>query len=578
MMRTIPLNVLIVEDSEDDALLLARQLRKGGYESDMLRVTTRSEIESALKQKEWDLIISDHNVPGLSSEVVLEIVKEAGVDVPFIIVSGSIGEDIAVAAMKTGAHDYIMKDNLARLVPAIARELREHETRRAHRKAQEVIHHLAYHDALTGLTNRYEFETRLSDLLTNPLHLNTENVLLYIDLDQFKIINDTCGHVAGDELLKQLATVLTGTIRKVDTLSRLGGDEFGVLLVNCDLDHANPIAQNILEIIKDFRFTWETKTFAIGASIGMVQFNGGLYQDIASVLSAADMACYAAKDLGRNRIHVYSEDEANILKRQGEMQWVSRINMALEENRFVLYAQKIIMLDKNESRANLEFLVRMVDEDGELILPGAFIPAAERYNLMNQIDFWVIKNAFLSFAEMIDSGDAPDLIFLNLSGSSLSDDSIFRFMREQVELSGIDPNRVCLEITETAAIANLSVAVTFMQEMKRMGFRFALDDFGAGLSSFAYLKTIPVDFLKVDGSFIRDMLDDEMDAAIVDSIRRIGHVAGLKTIAEFVESDAILAHLMDIGFDYAQGYAIHSPELSRFSLMKTRRREQIAFI
>ena len=560
-----PLKLLIVEDSEDDALLLARQLSKGGYAPDMLRVTTRAEIEQALQSTEWDIVISDHNIPGLSSEVVLELVQESEVDVPFIIVSGSIGEDIAVAAMKTGAHDYIMKDNLARLVPAIERELREHQTRRAHRKAQEVIHHLAYHDALTGLTNRHEFETRITDLLTNPAHINTENVLLYIDLDQFKIINDTCGHVAGDELLKQLATLLSGAIRKIDTLSRLGGDEFGVLLVNCDLEHATIIAQNILNIIKEFRFTWETKSFAIGASIGMVQFNGGMYQEMTAVLSAADMACYAAKDLGRNRIHVYNDDEAHILKRQGEMQWVSKINMALEDNRFILYIQKIIGLGKNESVYNIEFLVRMVDEDGELILPGAFIPAAERYNLMNQIDFWVIKQAFFAFAEMTKHDDAPELIFINLSGASLSDDRIFRFMREQVEITGIDPKRVCLEITETAAISNLSVAVSFMHEMKRQGFRFALDDFGAGLSSFSYLKTIPVDFLKVDGSFIRDMLDDEMDAAIVDSIQRIGHVAGLQTIAEFVESEAILSHLREIGFDYAQGYAIHTPETCRYS-------------
>ena len=560
-----PLKLLIVEDSEDDALLLARQLSKGGYAPDMLRVTTRPEILQALQDSEWDIVISDHNIPGLSSEVVLELVQESEVDVPFIIVSGSIGEDIAVAAMKTGAHDYIMKDNLARLVPAIERELREHQTRRAHRKAQEVIHHLAYHDALTGLTNRHEFETRITDLLTNPAHINTENVLLYIDLDQFKIINDTCGHVAGDELLKQLATLLSGAIRKIDTLSRLGGDEFGVLLINCDLEHATLIAQNILDIIKEFRFTWETKSFAIGASIGMVQFNGGMYQEMTAVLSAADMACYAAKDLGRNRIHIYNDDEAHILKRQGEMQWVSRINMALEDNRFVLYIQKIIGLGKNKPKFNLEFLVRMLDEDGELILPGAFIPAAERYNLMNQIDFWVIKNAFFAFAQMLKNNDAPELIFINLSGASLSDDRIFRFMREQVDITGIDPRRVCLEITETAAIANLSVAVHFMHEMKRQGFRFALDDFGAGLSSFSYLKTIPVDFLKVDGSFIRDMLDDEMDAAIVDSIQRIGHVAGLQTIAEFVESDTILAHLREIGFDYAQGYAIHTPETCTFT-------------
>ncbi len=561
------LKLLIVEDSEDDALLLERQLRKGGYIPSMKRVTTRVEIEKALRDTEWDLVISDHNLPGLSSGMVLDIVQQSGIDIPFIIVSGSIGEELAVTAMKTGAHDYIMKNNLTRLVPAIERELRENENRKAHRRAQEVIEYLAYHDPLTGLSNRHEFEFRINRLLTDPEFFQQEHILLYIDLDQFKIINDTCGHLAGDELLKQLAARLKDTIGEQDTLSRLGGDEFGVLLPDCSLERANRVSATMLEIIKSFRFNWESKSFTVGASIGMVQFNGKTFREMTSVLSAADMACYAAKDLGRNRVHVYNIDEANILRRQGEMQWVSRINLALEENRLVLFQQTIKPVNQNVPD-NIEFLVRMVDQDGELILPGAFIPAAERYNLMTQIDFWVIRNAFRAFAEMIQEGDDPGLIFINLSGSSLSEDGIFNFMREHVEATGIDPQRVCLEITETAAISNLGVAVSFMHEMKKLGFRFALDDFGAGLSSFTYLKTIPVDYIKVDGSFIRDMLDDEMDAAIVSAIHRVAHVAGLGTIAEFVESEAILARLQELGFDMAQGYAIHRPEPCKYTSMR----------
>lgn len=564
------LNVLIVEDSEDDTILLTRHLQKGGYDPAVTRVTNSDAIAHALESRSWDIVISDHNIPGLSSAAVLELVQESGIDVPFIIVSGSIGEDIAVQAMKTGAHDYIMKDNLARLVPAIERELREAEHRKAHKKAQAVIQHLAYHDSLTGLTNRHEFERRISHLLTDVNHLEQQNVLLYIDLDQFKIINDTCGHVAGDELLKQLATVLGQPIRSDDTLARLGGDEFGVLLLNCQTEQAEAIAGKILDAIKDYKFVWEGKTFSLGASIGLVQFNGLLYKDMSSILSAADMSCYAAKDLGRNRVHVYDQNEVSMLKRQGEMQWVSRINEALEAERFTLYWQKIIPLQSKSSNYHLEFLIRMLGEQGELIYPGAFIPAAERYNLASQIDHWVIKQAFHTLASMQREANPPALIFINLSGSSLSDDTLFRFIRKQIKHTGITPSSVCFEITETAAISNLGAAVAFIEEIRHEGFKFALDDFGAGLSSFSYLKTIPVDFLKVDGGFIRDMLDDPMDAAIVESINRIGRVAGLKTIAEFVETSEILHRLVEMGFDYAQGYVIHVPEEAKCPVPQVR--------
>ena len=559
-MNQKPLTVLIVEDSEDDTILLTRHLQKGGYQPEVTRVTSAPAIKNALESRRWDIVISDHNIPGLSSAAVLELVQASGIDVPFIIVSGSIGEDIAVQAMKTGAHDYIMKDNLARLVPAIERELREAEHRQQHKKAQEVIQHLAYHDSLTGLTNRHEFEKRINHLLTDVSHIKQSNVLLYIDLDQFKIINDTCGHVAGDELLKQLSKVLHSPIRSDDTLARLGGDEFGVLLVNCGREQAEKIANKILEAIKDYKFVWQGKTFSLGASIGLVEFNGLLYKDMSTVLSAADMSCYAAKDSGRNRIHIYDENEVDMLKRQGEMQWVSRISLALEEDRFTLFKQKIIPLQTDVASYNVEFLIRMLDEHGNLIYPGAFIPAAERYNLATQIDHWVIENAFKTLAMLQAEPNSPDLAFINLSGSSLSDDTLFLYIREQINDSGIDPSCVCFEITETAAIANLGAAVSFIEEIRHEGFKFALDDFGAGLSSFSYLKTIPIDFIKVDGSFIRGMLDDPMDAAIVESINRIGRVAGLHTIAEFVENSEILNHLVDIGFDYAQGYVIHMPE------------------
>jgi len=562
-MAKLHLNVLVVEDSEDDAFLLERELIKGGFIPALTRVETKADIVHALDTSNWDIIISDHSLPGMTSKSVLELVQASGLDVPFIIVSGSIGEDIAVSAMRTGAHDYIMKDNLTRLVPAINRELREAEMRIAHKEAQQVIHHLAYHDSLTGLSNRHVFEDHINQLLTDPLLEQQPNVMLYIDIDQFKIINDSLGHVAGDELLKQLASLLKGQISTEDVLSRLCGDEFGILLKNCEIKAAKVIAENILSVIQQFKFVWQGKSSSVGVSIGLVQFMGQTYQDMASVISAADMACFAAKDLGRGRIHIYYEEEANILQRQCEMEWISIINEALEHDRFCLYQQKIFSLSENESEYHIEFLVRMYNKHGVLISPDAFISAAERYNLMNQIDCWVIPNAFAAFVALQEQPSPPSMAFVNLSGVSFCNDKILTLIKQQIQVTGIKPEQVCFEVTETAAMANLSAAIIFIEELKKLGFRFALDDFGVGLSSFSYLKTLPVDYIKVDGGFIRDMLNDPMDAAIVESINWVGHVAGLQTIAEFVEKDEIASRLRELGFDLAQGYALHIPEKSK---------------
>jgi diguanylate cyclase (GGDEF)-like protein len=553
-----PLRILLVEDSEDDAALLLRQLRKGGYDPQFRLVYNGDEFESALHGSNWDIVITDHNLPGYSSDAALATVRRSGLDIPVIIVSGSIGEEIAVAAMKNGANDYIMKDNLARLVPAVERELRETLNRRAHRRAQETLKHLALHDPLTGLTNRHEFETRLS-LALDEVGNGVQHALLYMDLDQFKVINDTCGHEAGDELLRQLAVVLRGPIREMDTLSRLGGDEFGVLLQHCSLDHAKQAAERMLHIIKDFRYIWQNKTFSIGASIGLVML-AERNQTSSEVLRAADLACYAAKDKGRNRIHVYHADDAELLQRHSEMQWVARINQALEENRFVLYRQCIMPLGQSGVQ-HCELLLRLQGDSEDHILPGAFIPAAERYDLMPRLDRWVVRNAFEYLAKRMkeSGGKLPEVHFINLSGATLSDDHFARYVTEQLKAFGLPPQLIGFEITETAVISNLNSAVSFIKQAKHLGCRIALDDFGAGLSSFSYLKTIPADYLKIDGGFIRDMLEDPMDQAIVDSINRIGHVAGLKTIAEYVETEPIKHRLAQIGVDYAQGFAIQRP-------------------
>lgn len=547
--------LLLVEDSESDALLMERHLRKGGLDFALTRVYDETGLRAQLAEP-WDLVITDHNLPGLDSLATLRIVKEVASDIPVIIVSGSIGEEIAVTSMKAGAQDYIMKDNLARLVPAVEREIREAQTRRAHREAQETIQHLAYHDSLTGLINRAEFERQLEAALCEASQHQHSHGLLYLDLDQFKLINDTCGHVAGDELLRQLTVVLSSHVRETDILARLGGDEFGILLHHCSEQPAHKIANHLLQAINDFRFVWEEKSFAIGGSIGLVMIDGSS-SDIGDLLRRADLACYAAKDLGRNRVHVYSQDDADLNRRHGEMEWVARIRRALDEQRLVLFGQDI--LQTSGVGSHTEILVRMLAEDGQVISPGAFIPAAERYNLMAAVDRWVVENALQHIAAMKPENGNGGHYFINLSGSSLSEASFFDHIHRQFDQTGVEPQRVCFEITETAAISNLQTSVNFINSIRDMGCRFALDDFGSGLSSFSYLKTIPVDYVKIDGTFVRDIVDDRMDLAIVEAINNIAHVAGLRTIAEFVETRAVFDKLRELGVDYAQGYHLDQP-------------------
>jgi len=414
----------------------------------------------------------------------------------------------------------------------------------------------ASHDTLTGLFNRQEFEQRLKLMLEEAQRDEVHHALLYLDLDQFKLVNDTCGHLAGDELLRQLGYLLKRSLREIDTLARLGGDEFGVLLTDCRLDKANELAAMLRKVVHEFRFVWQEKHFNIGVSIGIVPIDQSS-ESSASLMSAADLACYTAKDRGRNRIHLYVPDDAELSRRQGEMQWVSRIRSALSDNRFLLYRQAIHAMQPDVPReVHAEILVRMVDEDGRLIEPGQFVPAAERYNMMPQIDRKVVE---MTLHHLAHHRDAPFNVAINLSGASLDDEEFMEFVRTRIIESGIQASRICFEITETAAIANLAAAMHFMEELKTMGCLFSLDDFGSGLSSFSYLKNLPVDYLKIDGSFIRDVVDDPHDRAMVEAIVRVGHVMGLKTIAEYVESEAILEQLRIIGLDYVQGYAIEVP-------------------
>jgi diguanylate cyclase (GGDEF)-like protein/PAS domain S-box-containing protein len=423
------------------------------------------------------------------------------------------------------------------------------------------ISYQASHDTLTGLVNRTEFDRQLHAALDSAAVQHRQHSMLYLDLDQFKVVNDTRGHIAGDELLKQLSTMLASNLRSSDTLARLGGDEFGVLLENCAPGPALQIAEKLRRVIADFTFVWEDRLFTTTVSIGHVHFDDHTLT-LTDILSRADEACYVAKDHGRNRIHTYQPGDEALVQRHGEMEWIGLIHKAIEENRLVLYAQPIFAVgDIAQPATHLEILLRMRDPDGQLVPPMAFIPAAERYNLMPTIDRWVIRAVFSHIAERqraeADLGECWYAV--NLSGASLGDPAFSDYIQAELIETGIPPAWICFEITETTAIANLTSAAKFMREVKNLGCRFSLDDFGSGMSSFSYLKHLPVDFLKIDGSFVQDITTDPIDRAMVVSINEIGHLMGLQTIAEFVENDSILQELRNIGVDYAQGYGLARP-------------------
>jgi len=424
---------------------------------------------------------------------------------------------------------------------------------------REMIY-LARHDPLTGLINRREFEKRLQHCLGTARDESRLHALFYLDLDEFKVVNDTCGHLAGDEMLKQVTALLRSRLRKTDTLARLGGDEFGVLLEDTSLDDARSVGDSLRTEVKRFRFAWQERIFEIGVSIGLVPITGESL-DMAQVLSAADAACYVAKESGRNRMHEYQPDDSALAERYGEMQWIHRIHKAFAEHRFFLYQQGIHPLHGNGDEPPLcEIFIRMLDEEGQVASPGAFIPAAERYHLIASIDRWVVHAAFVSLACRTLSHGDETCFAINLSGQSIGDEYFLEYVLEEMELTGVEPTRICFEITETAAVGNLTQAMRFIEVLKKFGCRFVLDDFGSGLSSFAYLKNLPVDFLKIDGAFVRDMVASPVQRALVESIHQIGQVMGLRTIAESVENRATLEALKEIGVHYVQGYGLSLPE------------------
>lgn len=430
------------------------------------------------------------------------------------------------------------------------------------RRMSETISYQASHDTLTGLINREEFSERLKMIIADSQQNGGENAFIYLDIDQFKVVNDLCGHTAGDDLLLKTTSVIRSVIRSSDLSARLGGDEFGILLSGANINQATDIAQRLQSRLRETKLIWDKHVFNITTSMGVVMIDGQ-EQDIHDVFAAADDACYIAKDAGGNKLKVYDNQENLFTKRRGEMQWISRLTKALEEDRFQLHYQPIVPIGtpKNDKK-KCELLIRMIDQEGNTVMPADFIPAAERYNLMPAVDRWVVQNAFKAYKLLSDEmgkDNNPFFFTINLSGAFLADETSLDFLVYEFQEYGVPPDAFCFEVTETEAISNMKTASSFILELKKIGSTFALDDFGSGFSSFNYLKSLPIDYLKIDGVFVKDMHEDRENRAMVEAINRLGKVMGIQTIAEFVGNEAILKELQEIGVDFAQGYHYGKP-------------------
>lgn len=429
-------------------------------------------------------------------------------------------------------------------------------------RLSDTISYQASHDTLTGLANREEFSGRLEMILQNAKQHDSFHSLVYLDIDQFRVINDICGHTAGDELLLKTTRIIRSVVRSSDLSARLGADEFGILLEDAKIDQAVEIAKRLQARLMGDKLIWEKHVFNINTSIGIVPIDG-TSESTHAVLAAADDACFIAKDEGGNKIKIYSNEENRFAQRRGEMQWISRLTKALEDDRFILYHQPIVPLDPGKQAIKKsEILIRMIDTEDNIIMPADFIPAAERYNLMPAIDRWVIHSAFRSFKSLEDSFEGrrnPFTLSINLSAAFLADESSLDYIHYEFQEYGISPEAFCFEITETAAITNMERATQFIHDMKKTGCTFALDDFGSGFSSFNYLRELPVDYLKIDGIFVKNMHEDSISHAMVEAINSLGHFIGIQTIAEFVANEAIISKLREIGVNYAQGFHVGRP-------------------
>lgn len=452
--------------------------------------------------------------------------------------------------------------SLQSTINQISKDMQHVEADMRHRiqDAQAQLRYQARHDALTGLVNRQELERRLQQALQDVKQHQANHVFCYMDLDQFRVINDTCGHLAGDEMLRQISMILSQRIRAEDTFARLGGDEFGLLLSYCQVEKAIEIAAQLRQMVETFRFMHEGRLFQTGISIGIVEITSAL-KDVGEITRHADAACYVAKDNGRNQIHLFHPEDDVLLKRHVEMEWVLRINEAIEHNDFVLFCQGIFPLQHKELPPFYEILIRKRDEHGGLIAPAEFLPSAERYHLMTKIDRWVIQHAFMALQPLfkMQSSVSPFIVSINLSGMSLGDAQLLPYIQKCFETYDILPSHVCFEVTETSAIINIDNTIKLIKELQKMGTRFMLDDFGSGMSSFSYLKHLPVNFLKMDGAYVKDITSNKVDLAMAKAIQSVAESMEIKTIAEYVEDEATLDCLKEMGVAFAQGFYLNRP-------------------
>jgi len=552
------LRVLLVLDAEADSVRVLAALRGAGFEPDHRRVTTATALREALRFTDWDLVLSDSAQGDLTYASILRELAADGRDLPLILVTSGIGEELAVEAIKAGAADYVSRDHLDRLGPAVGRELRDAEQRRQRRRSEELLRYQACHDDLTGLLNRRTFLERLHDNLVQVRRSRTPGSLCFMDLDRFKAVNDRCGHRAGDELLRQLASLMRQAVRESDTLARLGGDEFGLLLRDCDPEQAQRVASDLRDRIRAFRFNWRDQVFDVGISIGIAPVTADA-ANAAELLSAADMACYRAKEDGEGAIRCYQGEDAELTAQRGDLRSLGALEAALDRDAFVLVTQPLIRLtDGVGATLGREVLLRMRGDDGGLVSPAAFLPIAERNGLLPTLDRWVIHSVLSRIGQWVRhrGNGGGTIFFINLSGASLQEPGLAEFIREEIGRRGVPPDLLCFEIAETAAVVNLSAAIELSHRLKSLGCHFAVDDFGSGLSAFRYVRRLPVDFLRIDGRLVRDMLSDPIERAVVESIQRVGHLMGLCTIAESVETGEHLRVVRALGIDAAQGYAI----------------------
>jgi diguanylate cyclase (GGDEF)-like protein len=590
--------ILMVDDETANLKILHEMLAGEGYDISVATLGERAlDIAAVITP---DLVLLDISLPDIDGFEVCRRLKQnpRTCATPVMFITGSV-ENISLG-FEVGAVDYLTKpvkrdELLARvkthiqlsclmreiedanqdlrsareqLELRVAERTRELTETNAHlqreiaerRSAEERLQYLARHDYLTHLLTRTAFEEALTLLLRRMDADTAEHVLLYIDLDQFKVINDIAGHVAGDELLCQIAELLRSQLQSGDIAARLGGDDFAVILHGVDPARGRQIAETLLSAIGSLDFQRDGQRHTIGASIGLVGVTRAA-SGVANLLSMADTACYAAKEDGRNRVHVYDENLKQMQSRQEEMRLTPRIMGALASNRFVLYRQMIRPLGDSPEGKHYEVLIRMLCESGEIISPAEFLGAAERFGVMPQIDRWVIERVCRHLADHLAETRDTHCCSINLSGLSLGVPGFAGFIEESLKKYAIPPEKICFEITETSAVTNLHRSLQFIQSVRQLGCRFSLDDFGRGVSSYYYLKNLPVDYLKIDGAFVRSMQHDSIDVAMVKSINDIGHAMGKKTIAEYVENEIIEQQLRVLGVDFAQGYEIGRPEL-----------------